>query len=165
MLRSLPDLGSHKAWSDISFSLCKELCVDCCICGLGVKKDGTPKIRPIDHMTESLVNASTQMSEKLTTDTLDVFFETARMLRELCQVYVYRNTVCIIHEFAFLKEPLAIVKADVDSAYRRIPLLPAHRKYATIAFKVDGMPMLFQHNAMCFGAVASVWQWNRIGEW
>ena len=47
----------------------------------GVKSDGSKKVRPIDHMTESLVNEATQLPEKLSMDTIDMLFESARALR------------------------------------------------------------------------------------
>ena len=54
-------------------------------------------------------------------------------------------------------------KADVDSAFRRLPLKKEHRKSAIVAFRQKGEAKLYMHNAMCFGAVASVYEWDRIG--
>ena len=96
-------------------------------------------------MTESLVNASTELPEKLTTDTIDVLFETARELRSRC------------------RERLSVLKADIDSAFRRLPVSPAHREFAAVAFRVNGEAAVYKHNAMCFGAVSSVYHWDRIG--
>ncbi len=131
----------------------------------GTREDGSTKVRPIDHMTESLVNASTAQLEKLSTDTLDLLFEITRALRAGCEVHTTANVVQraqLCFHFAW-QEPLELFKADIDSAFRRLPLLPEHRAAATVAFKVQGEPMLFQHNAMCFGAVSSVCHWDRIG--
>ena len=54
-------------------------------------------------------------------------------------------------------------KADIDSAFRRIPLKPEHRDYATVAFKVQDTITVLQHMAAPFGAVSSVHNWERIG--
>ena len=55
-------------------------------------------------------------------------------------------------------------KADIESAFRRVPLKPEHRNFATIAFKVKEMIMILQHMAAPFGAVSSVHNWERVGE-
>ena len=96
-------------------------------------------------MTESLVNESTGTEEKLTSDTLDMFFELSKRL--VSQV----------------KEPVSMWKADIDSAFRRIPILPEHRPFAHVAFMDKQELVVMQHNAMPFGAVSSVFQWDRIG--
>lgn len=112
---------------------------------LGLKKDGSQKVRSVDHMTQSQVNCSTVVREKMRHDSLDVLFEIMRSMK------------------LSSNEPLSLYKADIDSAYRRIPLRPEHRSYATIAFKHEGMIMLLQHMAAPFGAASSVHHWERIG--
>ena len=62
-----------------------------------------------------------------------------------------------------VQETLALFKADVDSAFRRVPIAAEYRKSAYVAFKHKGQPMLYRHNAMCFGAISSVYEWDRIG--
>ena len=57
----------------------------------------------------------------------------------------------------------ALWKADIDSAYRRIPLKPEHRWAAWSAFVVAGVTMVSGHLTMPFGAVAAVHAWNRVG--
>lgn len=76
-----------------------------------------------------------------------------------------------------------LFKADIDAAYRRIPLLPCmhrvagvqsaltfplcllgHRVYGHIAFMKDDQVFTAEHLGMPFGAVASVHAWHRIGE-
>ena len=63
----------------------------------------------------------------------------------------------------------ALWKLDVDSAFRRVPLLPAHRWAAAIAFIFAGVvcqlckAMVATHNACPFGAVSSVHTWERVG--
>jgi hypothetical protein len=54
-------------------------------------------------------------------------------------------------------------KADIDSAYRRIPVAPEHRWAAWIAFIVGGVPMAAGHLALMFGGIGSVHGWDRVG--
>ena len=54
-------------------------------------------------------------------------------------------------------------KADIDSAFRRLPVAPTHRRYACVAFLAEGSLRIMRHNAMPFGAIASVVHWDRIG--
>ena len=56
-----------------------------------------------------------------------------------------------------------LLKADVDSAYRRVPLMPSHRWACGVAYKLQGAVMCAIHHACPFGAIASVHAWQRIG--
>ena len=53
-------------------------------------------------------------------------------------------------------------KADVDSAFRRVPLRPKERWAAAVAFKHRGKVWVSQHNACPFGAAASVYAWQML---
>ena len=55
-------------------------------------------------------------------------------------------------------------KADVDSAYRRVPICPRDRWAAHVAFLFQGVPYIARHNALMFGSVSAVHGWNRIGQ-
>ena len=55
-----------------------------------------------------------------------------------------------------LGSDLKLWKADVDSAFRRIPVLPAHRQFASVAFRHKDNVVTAQHLGMPFGSVASV---------
>lgn len=55
-------------------------------------------------------------------------------------------------------------QADIDSAFRRVPVHPEHRQYAHVVFKHNGQTVTAQHLGMPFGAVASVHHWERVGE-
>ena len=111
----------------------------------GVLTNGEPKIRAVDNMTESKVNQSTAPQEKLKYSTLDWLFESMQ---------------CMMLAFTCL---LSMWKADIDCAYRRLPLLPEHRRHARVAFRCDGGVKIFQHCALPFGAISSVHHWERIG--
>ena len=54
-------------------------------------------------------------------------------------------------------------KGDIGSAYRRVPLKPEHRPYATVAYKHKGSIVLLQHMAAPFGGISSVHHWEREG--
>ena len=54
-------------------------------------------------------------------------------------------------------------KADIDVAFRRLPLRPEHRWAACVAFVVGSHIFLASHLTMPFGATASVHAWDRIG--
>ena len=54
-------------------------------------------------------------------------------------------------------------QADIDSAFRRIPVAPGHRWACGVAFKHKGKVVTSQHAACPFGAIASVHAWERIG--
>jgi len=111
----------------------------------GTKADGTPKFRPIDDFTRSGCNAATIPGEKLVYESLDHFLAALRLAN------------------ACLGGSLSMWKADIDSAYRRIPVLPAHRQFAWVAFLCGGSACAVQHFALPFGSVASVHHWNRVG--
>ena len=46
----------------------------------------------------------------------------------------------------------------------RIPVAPEHRHLAWIAFGHNGQKVVAQHTVMPFGALASVYHWDRLGE-
>ena len=62
-----------------------------------------------------------------------------------------------------LDAPPGLWKADIDSAFRRIPIAACMLWAATIAFVVDGQTWVSTHYAMPFGAKASVYAWERLG--
>ena len=55
-------------------------------------------------------------------------------------------------------------QADIDSAYRRIPIKPADRWAAAVTFVHKGQKLVARHVAMPFGAVSSVHAWDRIAK-
>ena len=62
-----------------------------------------------------------------------------------------------------LGHDLCLWKADIDSAYRRIPVDPSDREFAWVAFLRNGTPVAAQHVGLPFGSVASVHHWDRVG--
>ena len=90
------------------------------------RPDGSVKIRPVDHFSwsgcdrqkENSVNGHTAPREKLSHETLD----------ELA--------VAMKHFVGAVNETPGLVKADIDAAFRRVPIRPDHRWAAGIAFRV-----------------------------
>ena len=112
----------------------------------GENDNGTPKIRSVDDATESGLNACFEPTVKLTCDNVDT-------LAALCKTRAQKEK----------GDPMPW-KADVKSAYRIIPVKPAHRRFLPIAFRVGGEIIVAAQYAMPFGSVASVHAWDRIGE-
>ena len=90
------------------------------------------KVRPIDDFSASLINAATGVTEKLSYDTLDLFFELLRETALTCEARARlsfpqrkRGTGSVL----FAQDHLMLIKADIDSAYRRVPVLPGVRFY------------------------------------
>jgi len=62
-----------------------------------------------------------------------------------------------------VQEDLDILKADINAAYRRIPIRPKHQRLCHIAFLHKGEVVIAQHLGLPFGAVSSVHDWDRVG--
>ena len=124
-----------------SIRLAKRFCVD-----QGLKADGSKKLRAVDDMTHGGQNPCTQACEKLHTEGVDLLFLVMQQ-----QHRVHNVLPCIW-------------KADIDSAYRRVPIDPLDRWAAWIAFLHDGVTYVARHNALPFGATSAVHGWNRVGE-
>ena len=112
----------------------------------GLKPDGTPKIRAVDDETRSGCNGCCQPCEKLSVDSID-------SLVSLMQMFA-KATGVLPH----------LMKDDINAAYRRVPLKPDHRWATWVAFVHHGRVMVAEHKAMAFGSLASVYNWDRIGE-
>ena len=59
---------------------------------------------------------------------------------------------------------LAIWKSDFKSAYRCVPILPEHQRYAYIMIynPNDGSIRIARQRAMPFGSIAAVYAWDRL---
>ena len=111
----------------------------------GVKDDGSPKVRCVDSCTESGVNPCTESVEHLSPDGLDKLFEIMRWM------------------WCFMNVVPQLLKIDIDSAFRRVPIRPAHRWAAYVGFVHKGTTCLAGHLSMPFGAASSVFAWDRVG--
>ena len=112
----------------------------------GLRQDGTKKFRPIDDFTKSWCNRATIPTERLRYDSLDLFME---MLEKAKGDY---------------KAELKMFKIDIDAAFRRVPIKPAHRQFAWVGFLYGGRAHAFQHLSMPFGSIAAMHNWDRSGE-
>lgn len=109
------------------------------------REDGSEKLRLVDDMSRSRINAASQPTERLGHEAIDALFGT-------CKAFVTR-----------VGEAPGLWKADIDAAFRRVPLLPEHRALAWVAFLVGTCVYVAQHFAAPFGATSSVHSWERIG--
>ena len=62
------------------------------MCVVGLKPEGSMKVRPIDDMSASWINAATIVMEKLSYDTLDKYYALMRILEESVQVVLLQAT-------------------------------------------------------------------------
>ena len=152
----------------------------------GKKPDGTPKIRAVDDLSRSGINDATAPAEHPVCDTIDTLRNSMRALRvarsKKVVMYQYVSGKCLLH--GALQAPERIMhtfKADIDSAFRRIPIMPGgqpslylspynnslfcagHRQFAGVAYKKGDDIWTSQHYSMPFGAVSSVHAWDRVG--
>ena len=58
---------------------------------------------------------------------------------------------------------LGLFKADIDAAFRRVPVKPEHRRFAYIAFSHLKKLLIAGHLGMPFGSIGSVHNWDRVG--
>jgi len=115
--------------------------------------DGSVKRRAVDHFSwspgsagkDDSTNGFVVRNEKMCHDTLDA-------LHDACRVFVER-----------VGSIPGLFKADIDAAFRRIPVKPEHRWIAGIAFLNKGRAYKAMHFASPFGAVSSGHAWERIG--
>ena len=109
------------------------------------REDGSERMRLVDDKSRSLINGATQPRERLRHEAIDDLFGA-------CKAFVER-----------VGEAPGLWKADIDAAFRRVPLTPAHRAFAWITFLVGTCVYVSQHFAAPFGATSSVHSWERIG--
>jgi hypothetical protein len=111
----------------------------------GTKDDGTVKLRAVDDKSADGTNASARATGKPRTDGIDRLVQATLLMRIKCGCNV------------------AFWKADVDAAYRRVPVRPEEYWVAWVAFMYKGVPMAARHMALMFGSLGSVHGWDRIG--
>ena len=111
----------------------------------GTKPSGEAKVRSCVDETDNGVNGACRPREKLQNDNIDMLIVVIQLL-------------CLL-----TGETPRAWKADIDSAYRRIPCHPDHRHLLWIMFLFKGEAWASRHVALPFGCTASVHAWNRIG--
>jgi hypothetical protein len=113
----------------------------------GIRPDGSLKLRVVDDATASNINPCCYPGDKIECQNIDHLYSLAKEF--------VLGGVCPAPSFW---------KADIKSAYRRIPIAPSQRWAATVAFATKSGAQISQHNAMFFGATGAVYSWDRIGE-
>ncbi len=103
------------------------------------------KIRPVDDCSRSGINMATAPSEKLHYEGLD---------HAIAGFTVVQSR---------LGSKLKLWKADIDSAFRRIPIQADQRNLGWVTFRTQGKVIACQHLTMMFGAASSVHCWDRVG--
>ena len=111
-----------------------------------LKPDGSVKVRPIDDCTRSGVNGCVQPCERLVCDGVDTLVHLARLFHN-------QSGKCRPHFW----------KADIDSAFRRVPLQCDQQWAAASVFIYEGQAWASVHRALLFGATGSVHGWDRVG--
>ena len=114
----------------------------------GTRSDGSLKIRAVDDETASGLNMCTEGGDKIKCDSLD------QLVKAIQQLSYY--------EGGFKK--LGLWKADIKSAFRRLPIQPEQRWLAWVVLTCENVPYIARHNSCMFGAAASVMAWDRVGE-
>jgi len=109
------------------------------------RSNGVIRVRAVDDLTRAKVNGCTSAGEKFRPESIDALYRVARA--------VAQGT----------RERIMFYKADIDSAFRRLPAMPMHRRFLFFVFLAQGVAHVAGHLAMPFGAVASVHAWERVG--
>ena len=123
-----------------------------------VKEDGSFKVRPIDHFSwsgghvgraskqrrkEESVNGYTFPQEKMKTQTLDFLWAAMATFVQI------------------LGELPCLYKADINAAFRRVPICNKDRWACGVAFRWLDQIFVSMHHSCPFGAIGSVHAWER----
>ena len=87
----------------------------------GVRPDGSKKLRPVDDMSKSLVNAATQPAEKNVNNRLDELLEAARRLFKASNK-VSADCLLVFASFARLQKPMRRLSFQTSSSVARSSL-------------------------------------------
>ena len=152
----------------------------------GLTSEGEKKVRPIDDLSRSGVNANTAASEKLRNDGLDLLVECSSQLRRVAggREHEVGRLPRALHCFFMVcsrggpqlleSRHRCCIQEGAHStqfAFARslpLPLLllfaSGHRPLAAVAYLFEGTVMVAEHSALPFGSEASVHGWDRVGE-
>ena len=109
-------------------------------------KGNSRRVRCIDDFSASLINAAVSVGETVQQDTLD------RFVAVLCEVLQAG------------RGGAAIRKEDFVSAFKTLPLASSHLQFAVVTWdSAEARGQGLQLLACPFGAVASVYNWERFG--
>ena len=107
------------------------------------------KIRPCDDCLRSNLNKAASVDCKLSLPSIDTLIGSALTMADV-----------------FPLEEIVLFKRDHGSAYRQIPIKPSEHSLAVIVFchPVTKKLLFYRHAALPFGAVASVYWYNRVAQ-
>lgn len=94
-----------------------------------------PSPRPQGTRRQRCRPARRRAQEKWRHDTIDSLYDVAQTVHE-----------------ASGGEDVLLFKADIDAAFRRVPLCPRDRDFAWVAFRHGDTVLIAQHTALPFGA-------------
>ena len=133
------------------------------------------KLRPIDDLSESCINALYGVSEKLALHTLD---EVVWCAMALAKAVLHSGVVDFtladgtrlrgeLHDFwrkAPVRARVQIKTVDLKAAYKQLPLRPDDRKFCTVCLQRPRSQEAagFISHVLPFGGTASVIQFNRL---
>ena len=103
------------------------------------------RTRSVDHMSESGLAAATKPKDKIKHQTIDTMVFMILWLQQM------------------LCPDIVMWKRDFRKAFRCIPIMRDHLVYAWVTFKWEGHYRAACHLGCPFGAVASCWNWHRMG--
>ena len=152
----------------------------------GVKEDGEEKVRPVDNFSwapklgasckrkradvkASSVNGHSACGSKVGHDHLDDLWAAMCLFVTLFGVVSSLSLLgCPAQRHSasctFSRQAPWLWKADIDSAFRRVPITSRHKWAAGIAYRLQGRVWTAVHQAMPFGATSSVEAWHRVGD-
>jgi hypothetical protein len=111
----------------------------------GLKANGEAKLRAIDDLSANGVNGCAQAEGKTRVDAIDQLVRCAVLLKMSSG------------------RSVAFWKADIDAAFRRVPVQEKDKWAAWVAFLYKGQPVAASHHSAMFGSLGSVHGWDRIG--
>ncbi len=146
----------------------------------GFKNDGAPKIRAVDNFSwspangrrgrkranikEESINGCFTFNSAIKHDHLDDLLESMKIQHEASSVVrLYTSMFLEFVSIACMEAP-GLRKADIDAAFRRVPLMDSHKWAANVVYMFENEPWVAGHQGMLFGASASVQAWHRVGE-
>ena len=126
----------------------------------GFKDDGSVKTRSIYNGTEAGNNLCVQPQGALSCDRIDQLLSLVDATAAAVEVRL--ETLAGTVEAA-AEHTLELWKADIDAAFRRIPVVASQRHLLWEVWLEDCGPVAARHNVLPFGCTGSVYAWDRIG--
>jgi hypothetical protein len=129
-----------------------------------LKADGSTKVRAVFDYSWCAPGPESQSKRLPRKIAKEHSINGCTWLPEKCSHDHLDDLVCFCRQLVLVMGIVPMLfKADIASAFRRIPLLPAHRWAAGIMYQHGGRVMRSTHLSCPFGATASVFNWERVG--